>query len=109
MSAPILDLINRARTAGVLVGRGADGTLTLRAPEAAAPLAKQLRQRQADVLALFDWRRARVADDPQPCLLCHRPAILRDPVEHRPAHKVCVDRLIRPAAATPTEGAARGG
>ena len=109
MSAPLIALLAQAQAAGVRIGRSDEGGVTLRAPKAAGALAKQLRAREADLLALLDWRRARIADDPQPCLICRRLAILRDPAEHRPAHKVCVDRLIRPAAVAPAEGAARGG
>jgi len=31
-----------------------------------------------------------------PSSLCCKPAMLRDPVDRRPIHKVCVDRLLRP-------------
>lgn len=86
--------LSEARAAGIDVGRTAYGALTLRAPREAVPLATALRLREADVLALYDWTRAVVADA-QPCLLCSRPALLRDPVDHQPCHKICVDVLIR--------------
>lgn len=109
MATPLVALLVQARTLDITFGLRADGGLRIDTPKSAATFARALRARDADVLALFDWRRARVADDPQPCLICHRPAILRDPAEHRPAHKMCVDRLIRPSTVARAEGAARGG
>ena len=44
---------------------------------------------------LLDWRRAAVRE-PQPCVLCGRPAILRHPENPRtPIHKVCSDTQQR--------------
>jgi len=94
----LVNLVAQGHRAGVQIGRAPDGSLLLRAPKPAAPLARQLRAREAEVLQLWDWRPAPVAE-PAPCLLCGRPAILRDPVEHRPCHKVCIDPLLRPASA----------
>jgi hypothetical protein len=96
MAIPLVRLVADAAEAGVVIARGEHGSLTLRAPRESIALAKQLRARDIAVLGLYDWRHAAVAE-PKPCLLCRLPAILRDPVEHRPAHKVCVDLLIRPA------------
>lgn len=95
MAASITSLISQACAVGVQIGHAADGELTLRAPKIAGPLARALRAREFEVLQLFNWTHARVAE-PAPCVLCRRPAILRDPVENRPCHKVCVDALIRP-------------
>ena len=99
MATPLIRLVAQAVAAGVTIGHSEHGALTLTgtALEGRA-LAKQLRTHDIAVLGLYDWRHAVVAD-PQPCLLCGRPAILRDPVDNRPAHKVCVDDLIRPASA----------
>lgn len=108
MATPLVSLLDQARTLGITLGVRADGSLRIDTPKSAASFARSLRARDADVLTLFDWRRASLGDL-APCVICHRPALLRDPVEHRPAHKVCVDRIIRPAAAAPMDGAARGG
>lgn len=97
MAAPIIALLAEACAAQVEISRDARGALLLRAPQDAVTLGRRLRVREADVLRLFDWTQA-VLDDPAPCVLCHRPAMLRDPVERRPCHKVCVDRLLRRAA-----------
>lgn len=108
MATPLVALLVQARSLDITFGVRADGSLRIDTPKSAAAFARALRTRDVDVLALFDWHRAGIGD-PAPCLICHRTALLRDPVEHRPAHKACVDRLIRAAAATAIEGAARGG
>jgi hypothetical protein len=38
----------------------------------------------------LDWSHAPVRD-PQPCVLCGRPALLRHPKALRPCHKTCSD------------------
>lgn len=91
---PITLLLRRARAAGVTISRTPKGAVVLDIPPATAGLAAELREREQQFTALFDWRRAPVAR-PAPCLLCTRPALLRDPVDHSPAHKVCVDLLLR--------------
>ena len=90
---PIILLLRRARAAGVTVSRTAKGAVVLDIPPAAGGVAVELREREQQVAALFDWRRAPVTR-PAPCLLCDRPALLRDPADHSPAHKVCVDQLL---------------
>lgn len=40
---------------------------------------------------LLDWRHASVGD-PAPCVLCSRPALMRDPDTGRPTHKVCAEK-----------------
>lgn len=37
---------------------------------------------------LLDWRHAKVGD-PAPCVLCRKPALMRDPDTQQPKHKVC--------------------
>jgi hypothetical protein len=91
---PVILLIRRARRAGVTVSRTAKGAVAFDIPAGAAELAAELREREQQVAALFDWRHATVAQ-PAPCLLCARPALLRDPADQLPAHKVCADRLLR--------------
>jgi hypothetical protein len=99
---PVILLLQRARAVGVTVGRTGRGALVLDIPPRAAGLAAALHACEPQLLALFDWRRAPVAQR-APCLLCRRPALLRDPADHRPAHKVCVDDLLL-AARNVTEG-----
>jgi len=93
MAPPVVLLLLEARAAGVRVGLNERGGLTLRAKELAADLAVALRAREVQVLALYDWTRARMGEA-QPCALCGKPALLRDPVDQRPCHKVCVGRLL---------------
>ena len=99
MAAPIAALVAEAKTAGVQIGHDVNGTLTLRATKSAAPLARELRARETEVIAYlrwgatFDpyaWQHAKVAD-PAPCVLCGQPAILRHPDTGLPCHKVCDD------------------
>lgn len=47
----------------------------------------------------IDWGRATVGD-PEPCIACGRPALMRHPETGRPHHKVCAE----PAAPAPTTG-----
>ncbi len=97
MAAVLVDLVVQARKAGVVIARGRNGGLEIEGPRAAAAYAMTLRERDADVLALYDWHGAQLGE-PQPCRLCGALAILRDPVDRRPCHKVCVDRLLIEAA-----------
>ena len=96
MPTALVSLVREARRAGVQFDRAPNGSLLLRAPKLAAPLAKMLRAREEDVVKLYDWSHASVSES-APCVLCRQPAILRDPAEDRPCHKVCVDALLRPA------------
>lgn len=47
---------------------------------------------------LLDWRHAKVGD-PLPCVLCGRPALMRDPDTNQPKHKVCAEEALQGAAA----------
>lgn len=40
---------------------------------------------------VLNWRHAKVGD-PAPCVLCGRPALLRDPDSGVPKHKVCAEK-----------------
>ncbi|WP_159061199.1 hypothetical protein [Streptomyces europaeiscabiei] len=42
---------------------------------------------------LLDWRHATVGD-PAPCVICRRPALMRDPDTHQPKHKVCAEQAL---------------
>jgi hypothetical protein len=90
---PVVILARRAHAAGVIISRAPKGPLTLDIPPGADAIAADLHRCEQHLAALFDWRNAPVAD-PAPCLLCTRPALLRDPAERQPAHKVCVDTLL---------------
>jgi len=94
---PATLLLRRARSAGVTISRTPKGALALDIPPSATALTAELHEREQQLAALFDWRRAPVTN-PAPCLLCHRPALLRDPAEQLPAHKVCVDLLLHSSA-----------
>lgn len=94
MATPLLLIIQQAHQIGVRLQRHHDGSLGIRTNAAADAVARALRARDQDVLRLYDWTRAGTADA-APCLLCGRPALLRDPVDGRPCHKVCCDALTR--------------
>lgn len=107
MADTLITLLGRARAAGIALSRHPDGGLRIQAPATAAPIAKALRARQDDVLPLLgalqqnpvvlNWRDAWLADDPAPCVICRRPALLRDPHDNRPMHKVCAEQLLTEA------------
>lgn len=80
---PTTLLLRRARDAGVSISRTPKGALALEIPPDAETLAATLCEREQHLTALFDWRQAPVAQ-PAPCLLCQRPAMLRDPADHLP-------------------------
>jgi len=93
MANPLMLLVQQAREVGIGIARRPDGTLAIRTTAATDSVARALRARDQDVLRLYDWTRAGAAD-PAPCLLCGRPALLRDPVDGRPCHKVCADAIL---------------
>lgn len=105
MTAPLVELLARARQQGLTIGRGADGTLRIRGPKASEPLARALLARKAEVLTAepvyngtalrLDWRREPILTSPQPCVLCRRPTLLIEPWDKRPAHKTCCEAAIR--------------
>ncbi|WP_205522316.1 hypothetical protein [Streptomyces sp. S1A1-7] len=53
---------------------------------------------------LLDWRHAKVGD-PKPCVLCGRPALMRDPDTQQPKHKVCAEAALAAPQQTETETA----
>lgn len=55
------------------------------------------KRRMPELAALRDWRRTSLGL-PAPCILCRRPALLREPIERHPCHKVCADALLHQAA-----------
>lgn len=94
MATPTVILLQRARRAGIRLGRRTGGGLAIHTTAASDTLARAVRARDAEVLRLADWHHATVAAQPAPCVLCARAAILRDPVDGVPCHKVCVDELL---------------
>lgn len=107
MSAdPLIRAVSRAVRAGVELSRNPDGTLEITAPPESVYLGRALRAREADILALGDWRRADVAESAR-CILCGGSAMLRDPIDKAPCHKVCWDSLWISAA--PPVSEPRGG
>lgn len=50
---PVAELVAQARIAGLIISRADDGTLRLRGPRRAADLARAVREREAEVLALL--------------------------------------------------------
>jgi hypothetical protein len=102
VATPLVLLVQQAHQIGVTVARRRDGTLGIRTTAAADAVARALRARDAEVLRLYDWSRATVADG-APCLLCGKSAMLRDPVDGRPCHKTCVDVLLKPGGAAVTD------
>lgn len=100
MATSLVLLLRQAHEIGITVSQRPDRTIAIRTKASTVTVARALRTREADLAQLHDWSHAAVRD-PEPCVLCGRPAILRDPVESRPCHKVCVDALLR--TATPTD------
>jgi len=111
VSADIVGLLLEARRAGIIIERRTDGALRIAAPPGARGLGSELRRNEAAVLpyadlysgraAGIDWRNAAV-DDPMPCRICGRPALIRDPHTRRPVHKVCLEDALRPQTPAPT-------
>lgn len=107
MSATLVELLVAARHAGLHVD-AEHGTVNITGPRTAEPLARALLARKPDVLRVVDYLAGRAAvlgwaDSvllirPEPCVLCGRPASLREPYDQRPCHKGCVETALRPAA-----------
>lgn len=43
---------------------------------------------------LLDWSHTGTVGPPQPCRICHRPALMRDP-DGKPCHKTCAEKYER--------------
>lgn len=115
MRPPLIKTLIEARAAGLVLRRGPDGKLIVRGPRAAEDTVRAVLARKAEILAHYvdlysgsvdclNWRSARVADRAKRCILCSGWAILRDPVDNLPTHKVCAEQQLR--APQITEGAA---
>lgn len=46
-----------------------------------------------EIPEFLDWRHA-IVGDPAPCVLCRRPALMRDPDTKQPKHKVCAESAL---------------
>lgn len=100
----LLESLSRARQAGLVLTRR-DTELVIRGPRAYESLVRVLLNRKADVLALLpvyngtatrlDWRQEPILSEPEPCVLCHWPALLIEPYDQRPCHKTCAEAALR--------------
>ena len=114
MSA-LIEQVAQALAAGATIGRDGED-LVLRGPRSARPALKALSGHKADVLSLVDsiagrtaglnWRDATVGERSGRCVLCRRWALLRDPRDGQPMHKVCAEQALRRTAATTSTGVA---
>lgn len=100
----LLELLADARRAGLVLARE-DDRLVIRGPREHEQLVKSLLARKPDVLTVLDayngtvtgldWRHARVLVEPRPCVLCGRRALLAEPYDQQPCHKICAEAAIR--------------
>jgi hypothetical protein len=101
----VIELLAQARKAQLTLSRGEDDTLRVRGPRSAEPLVRELLSRKDAVLTTvsvyngfaerLDWRRGRILDQPQPCVLCGKNTLLIEPYDSRPCHKSCAEAAIR--------------
>lgn len=107
MTAHLIHTLIEARQAGLELARGPAGKLIVRGPRAESPLVRRLLDRKGHILDGYvdvysgaadrlNWRAATVSEKAKRCILCGHWAILRDPVEGKPLHKVCAENGIRP-------------
>jgi hypothetical protein len=110
---PLIELLTQARQAGLTLTRIAgarsdEDSLHIRGPRSAEPLVQELLGRKKEVLTTvaiynglvtcLDWRKGRILDQPQPCLLCSKKTLLIEPYDGRPCHKSCAEAAIGPGA-----------
>jgi hypothetical protein len=101
----LVHLLAQARRARLYMDQAPDGRLVIRGGSQHEQLAQALLARKPDVLTVtdvwngraprLDWHRARVAESPEPCILCHQNTLLRDTWDGQPCHKTCVETAIR--------------
>ena len=105
MLEELTNLLRRARARGLDVAWDGD-RLRVTGPRAAAALAREILGRKPQLAQdhtlvdvamgrrnLLDWSHASVGR-PAACALCGPPTLLRAPYGE-PAHKACVERLLR--------------
>ncbi len=105
MTTALIEMLTRARRAGLVLALRAGGQLVIRGPRSCEPLVQALLARKADVITVLavynghvprlDWRREPILDHLQPCVLCRRPTLLIEPYDGRPCHKSCAEASIR--------------
>lgn len=103
----LVELLAAARSAGLTLTAGPDGTLTVNGPRTAGHIARALLARKADVVPIvaffagtvttLNWNRARLAPVGATCRLCGKPASLIDPYDPGAGalHKTCAEYSIR--------------
>lgn len=107
MSTHLIHTLIEARRAGLDITRGPEGKLIVRGPRTAGHLVTRILDRKEQILdgyvdfysgtaGCLNWRTAVVGDRAKRCILCGHWAILRDPIEGKPMHKVCAENSIRP-------------
>jgi hypothetical protein len=100
----LIELLARARQGRLVLSRGDDDTLRIRGPHSAEPLVRQLLERKEHVLTMvnvyngiverLDWRKGRILDESQQCVLCGKKALLIEPYDGRPCHKSRAEAAI---------------
>jgi Fe-S-cluster-containing hydrogenase component 2 len=105
----LIDLLARAHAAGLQLSHGEDDTLRVRGSRSAEAIVRELLERKEAVLTTLsvyngtaprlDWRKGRILDRPQPCVLCGKATILLEPYDDRPCHKGCAEAAIRQGTA----------
>lgn len=103
-----------ARAAGATITRDGD-RLIIRGPAAVKPYAAALLARKDEVLTLVDvlagaattvdWRGATLATKPGRCVICGGKALLLDPYDRKPMHKVCAEGALTTPAMEGTAAA----
>lgn len=102
MTTTLVHLLAQARDVGLTIEHDGAG-IRVTGPRTAGPLVHALQERRQEVLtvvdyltgraAALDWQRAEVSRQTT-CLLCRRPAYLRDPYDHQPMHKTCAEAAL---------------
>jgi hypothetical protein len=106
VSAHLIHILIEARRAGLELARGPEGKLIVRGPRMASYLVIRILDHKEQILdgyvdfysgaaGCLNWRTAVVGEKAKRCILCGRWAILRDPIEGKPLHKVCAENGIR--------------
>ena len=105
MTTTLIELLAAARRAGLVIAYQPDGQLVIRGPRAHEPLVRSLLARKPEVLTALavyngdapklDWRKGRILEQLQPCVLCGKRTLLIEPYDERPCHKTCAEAAIR--------------
>jgi hypothetical protein len=105
MTTTLIELLAAAHRAGLVLAHRPDGQLVIRGPRSHEPLVRSLLARKPEVLTALavyngdapklDWRKGRILDQAQPCVLCGKRTLLIEPYDDRPCHKSCAEAAIR--------------